>query len=40
MHDAYVLREGHGMLHILLTDGTCMSVLDIWTWSRGDVPGL
>jgi hypothetical protein len=22
------------------TYGTCMSVLDVQTWSRGDVPGL
>jgi hypothetical protein len=22
------------------TYSTCMSVLDVWTWSRGDVPGL
>jgi hypothetical protein len=20
--------------------GTCLSVLDVWTWPRGDVPGL
>jgi hypothetical protein len=31
-HDAWVLREGHGMVR--------MPVLDVRTWPRGDIPGL
>jgi hypothetical protein len=28
------------MVCMLLTGRTCMPVLDVWTWPRGDVPGL
>jgi hypothetical protein len=41
-HDVWVLREGHGMVHMLLTECT-VHVCQYWmygTWSRGDVPGL
>jgi hypothetical protein len=33
---------GHDMVSMLLTwmYGTCMPVLNIQTWPRGDVPGL
>jgi hypothetical protein len=30
----------YGMHAANWTYGTCMPVLDIWTWPRGDVPGL
>jgi hypothetical protein len=28
------------MVCMLLTGRTCMPVLDVWMWPRGDVPGL
>jgi hypothetical protein len=28
------------MIRMLLTYGMRMSVLDVWTWPMGDIPGL
>jgi hypothetical protein len=39
-HDLWVLREGHSMVHIMLTGRTLCICQDVWTWTSKDVPGL